>query len=75
MEAIDSNATDIFRIIQNIQKGKENNHIIPSHVLFSEICNFCHSDPRKELNRLFLEGKIIYFKTLNQLAFKTTYGY
>lgn len=62
----------IFEIISEIQKSKEQRHIVPSLALYSEIYNKCdisHQDMEATLNILFAEGKIVYCMTINQIAF------
>lgn len=63
---------NIFEIISEIQKSKEQRHIVPSLALYSEIYNKCdisHQDMEAALNILFAEGKIVYCMTINQIAF------
>lgn len=62
----------IFNIISEIQKNKEQRHIVPSLALYSEIYNKCDiplKDMETALNLLFAEGKIDYCTTINQIAF------
>lgn len=59
----------ILAIIAEIQAEREAAHIVPPHVLTSEIINRgCHQ-PYQTLNELCEEGKIKWCRTLNDMAF------
>lgn len=59
----------ILNIIEEIQSSRETAHIVPPHVLTSEIINRGCSNPYKDLNELYREGKIIFCRTINETAF------
>ncbi len=56
---------DILNIIDRLQKKKRSENITPDHVPEVELMNAIHAETRKELNNLFLSGKIGITKTLN----------
>ena len=59
----------ILAIIAEIQAEREAAHIMPTHVLTSEIINRgCHQ-PYQAINELCAEGKINWFRILNDIAF------
>ena len=59
----------ILAIIDEIQSEREASHIVPPHVLTTEIINRgCHQ-PYQAINELCAEGKIKWFRTLNDIAF------
>ena len=59
----------ILAIIAEIQAEREAAHIIPPHVLTTEIINRgCHQ-PYQVINELCAEGKINWCRTLNDMAF------
>ena len=59
----------ILAIIAEIQAEREAAHIVPPHVLTSEIINrVCHH-PYQDLNELCSEGKINWCRTINDTAF------
>lgn len=59
----------ILTAIQFIQSEREKAHIVPSHVLVSEIINLGYLNPYETLNELVKEGKINWCRTLNSTAF------
>ena len=59
----------ILAIIAEIQAEREAAHIVPTHVLTSEIINLRFPKPYQALNELCAEGKIKWFRTLNDIAF------
>ena len=59
----------ILAIIAEIQSERESAHIVPHHVLTTEIINRgCHQ-PYQAINELCAEGKIKWCRTLNDMAF------
>lgn len=59
----------ILAIIAEIQAEREAAHIVPPHVLTTEIINRgCHQ-PYQAINELCAEGKINWCRTLNDMAF------
>lgn len=59
----------ILAIIAEIQAERESAHIVPPHVLTTEIINRGFHQPQQALNELCAEGKIDWCKTLNDIAF------
>ena len=56
-------------IIAEIQAEREAAHIVPPHVLTTEIINRGFHHPYQALNELCDEGKIDWCRTLNDIAF------
>lgn len=59
----------ILAIIAEIQAEREAAHIVPPHVLTTEIINRGFHHPHQALNELCDEGKIDWCRTLNDIAF------
>lgn len=59
----------ILAIIAEIQAEREAAHIVPPHVLTVEIINRGFQYPYQTLNELCAEGKINWYRTLNDMAF------
>lgn len=59
----------ILAIIAEIQAERKAAHIVPSHVLTTEIINRGFQQPQQALNELCAEGKIDWCRTLNDMAF------
>ena len=59
----------ILAIIADIQSEREAAHIVPHHVLTTEIINRGVHQPQQALNELYEEGKIDWCRTLNDTAF------
>ena len=59
----------ILSIIAEIQAEREAAHIVPPHVLTTEIINLGFPQPYQALNELCEEGKINWCRTLNYMAF------
>lgn len=59
----------ILAIIAEIQEERKAAHIVPNHVLASEIINRGFHQPQQVLNELCAEGKIRWCRTLNDTAF------
>ena len=59
----------ILSIIDDIQSEREAAHIVPPHVLTTEIINRGVRHPQQALNELYSEGKIDWCRTLNDTAF------
>ena len=59
----------ILAIIADIQDEREAAHIVPTHVLTSEIINRGLHKPYQAINELCAEGVIKWFRTLNDIAF------
>ena len=59
----------ILSIIAEIQEERKEAHIVPNHVLATEIINRGVHQPQQSLNELYAEGKIDWCRTLNDTAF------
>ena len=59
----------ILAIIAEIQEERKASHIVPNHVLATEIINRGFHQPQQALNELYTEGKIDWCRTLNDTAF------
>ena len=59
----------ILSIIAEIQEERKAAHIVPNHVLATEIINRGIHQPQQALNELYAEGKIDWCRTLNDTAF------
>lgn len=59
----------ILAIIAEIQEERKAEHIVPNHVLATEIINRGFHQPQQDLNELCAEGKIDWCRTLNDIAF------
>ena len=59
----------ILAIIAEIQEERKAAHIVPNHVLVTEIINRGFHQPQQALNELCAEGKIDWCRTLNDIAF------
>ena len=59
----------ILAIIAEIQEERKEAHIVPNHVLATEIINRGVHQPQQALNELYAEGKIDWCRTLNDTAF------
>lgn len=59
----------ILTTIAEIQEVRKAAHIVPPHVLTTEIINRGFHHPHQALNELYTEGKIDYHRTLNDIAF------
>ena len=59
----------VLSIIAEIQEKRKAAHIVPCHVLTTEIINRGVRQPQQALNELYAEGKIDWCRTLNDTAF------
>lgn len=59
----------VLAIIAEIQSKRKAAHIVPNHVLATEIINRGVCQPQQALNELYAEGKIDWCRTLNDTAF------
>ena len=59
----------VLDIIAEIQEERKAAHIVPNHVLATEIINRGVHKPQQALNELYAEGKIYWCRTLNDTAF------
>ena len=66
---------DLLQTIADLQRQKEENRIVPTHVSFIDLKNEVIKQVRDELNELCKEGKIRVTKTLNDKAICINDGY
>lgn len=59
----------VLAIIADILYERNAAHIVPCHVLTTEIINRGVYQPQQALNELYTEGKIDWCRTLNDTAF------
>ena len=59
---------DLLTIIARLQLEKRDKNIVPDHVEFASLMNEVSKEVRKELNRLYQDGKIRTCETLNGKA-------
>ena len=59
----------VLSIIAEIHEERKEAHIVPNHVLATEIINRGVHQPQQSLNELYAEGKIDWCRTLNDTAF------
>lgn len=59
----------VLAIIADILSARNAAHIVPCHVLTTEIINRGVNQPQQALNELYEEGKIDWCRTLNDTAF------
>lgn len=59
----------VLAIISDILSERKAAHIVPLHVLTTEIINRGIHQPQQALNELYAEGKIDWCRTLNDTAF------
>lgn len=59
---------DLYEILKQMIKEKEDKRMFPCHILVNELSNRLGYFPKEELNTLFKEGKITICKTLNSKA-------
>lgn len=60
--------TDLLTIITRLQQEKRGKNIVPDHVEFASLMNEVGNEVRKELNRLYQEGRIGINETINGKA-------
>lgn len=60
--------TDLLQLISDLQEEKRKKHIVPDHILFTDLKNKAERDISEDLNDLFKSGKIGVVKTVNQKA-------
>ena len=67
---------DLLKLIGCLQEKRRQEKITPDHVPEVELMNAIHAEARKELNDLYVSGKIGIVKTLNSNAVyaKEEYG-
>lgn len=59
---------DLLTIIARLQLEKRDKNIVPDHIEFAHLMNEVGNEVRKELNRLYQEGKIGTCETINGKA-------
>lgn len=60
---------DVYSIIAGINKRKADASITPSSALYSEIMNDVSRQVKEEVNALYMDKKLTFNKTLNELSF------
>ena len=58
----------VYNLIQEMQKAKEQNKIVPTHVIDVDLLNRVNQEVRDALNQLYQEGKIGIDRTINNKA-------
>ena len=59
---------DIYATILRLQREREEQKIEPTHIEFARLMNEVSKEVRKELNRLYQEGKVGTCETINGKA-------
>ena len=59
---------DIYEILTRLQTEREKQKKVPTHVEFARLMNEVGNEVRKELNRIYQEGKIGTCETINGKA-------
>lgn len=59
---------DLLTIIARLQQEKREKNIVPDHIEFTHLMNEVSNEVRKELNRLYQDGKIWTCETINGKA-------
>ena len=59
---------DLLTIIARLQHEKREKNIVPDHIEFTHLMNEVSKEVRKELNRLYQDGKIWTCETINGKA-------
>lgn len=59
---------DIYATILRLQREREEKKIAPTHIEFARLMNEVSKEVRKELNRLYQEGKVGTCETINGKA-------
>ena len=59
---------DVLSILRRLQREREEQRKVPTHVEFARLMNEVSKEVRKELNRLYQEGKVGTCETINGRA-------
>ena len=59
----------ILATIAELQAKREKANIVPAHVLTTDIIKSGFHKPYEALNELYLEGKVEWHRTVNDIAF------
>lgn len=59
---------DILSILRRLQREREEQKKVPTHVELAHLMNEVSKEVRKELNRLYQEGKVGTCETINGRA-------
>lgn len=62
----------IIAALKALSDAKRDKGVEPTYVLFSELATAMTSKVKMELNRLCREKKVVWHKTLNEVAFKVS---
>ena len=59
---------DVLELIRRLQREREEQKKVPTHIEFARLMNEVIKEVRKELNRLYQEGKVGTCETINGKA-------
>ena len=59
---------DVLSILRRLQTEREEQKKVPTHIEFAHLMNEVSKEVRKELNRLYQEGKVGTCETINGKA-------
>ena len=59
---------DVLSILRRLQREREEQKKVPTHIEFARLMNEVSKEARKELNRLYQEGKVGTCETINGRA-------
>lgn len=59
---------DALTILRRLQREREEQMKVPTHIEFAHLMNEVSKEVRKELNRLYQEGKVGTCETINGKA-------
>ena len=59
---------DVLTILRRLQREREEQKKVPTHIEFARLMNEVSKEVRKELNQLYQEGKVGTCETINGKA-------
>ena len=59
---------DIYETLRRLQREREEQRNVPTHIEFARLMNEVSKEVRKELNALYQEGKVGTCETINGKA-------
>ena len=59
---------DVLSILRRLQREREEQKKVPTHIEFAHLMNEVSKEVRKELNRLYQEGEVGTCETINGRA-------
>lgn len=65
---------DVLTILRRLQREREEQRKVPTHIEFAILMNEVSKEVRNELNRLYSDGEIKITNTLNGKAISITDG-